>query len=161
MLVAAFVLVLVTWPARLGGHLGLTVVAGHSMDGTYRSGDLLMTWRQPHYGRRDVVVFVIPDPTLPGYRVVHRITRTTSDGRYSTRGDNAESTDPWLITDSDVEGSVVGRLPSGSVPGGAPALRLAAVVITAGFVSRFAYRLVAAPATTLVDDTGLEPVLAE
>jgi signal peptidase I len=106
------------WPVQLQGHLGLTVVSGHSMDGTYRTGDLLLTWREPTYDVQDVVVYRVPGNGVGhGMHVVHRIIGH-ADGGYLMQGDNKTTPDQWHPTD----GNVVGR-PFARVAGGGVALR--------------------------------------
>jgi signal peptidase len=107
--------VYLAWPAQLGGSLGLVVVSGHSMDGTYRSGDLLVTWPHDTYRTGDVVVYRVPDHEVGhGLRVVHRII-ASDDGHYTTQGDNRDTADIWHPTVADVEGRPVLRVPAGGV----------------------------------------------
>jgi len=109
------VVVLLAWPVQLGGHFGLVVVSGHSMDGTYRSGDLLMTWRHRTYEVGDVAVYRIPgDGAGHGMRVVHRIVGRSGDG-YVLQGDNRTTIDQWNPTDADVVGRPFARVPSGGL----------------------------------------------
>jgi signal peptidase len=107
--------VAVLWPVQLHGHLGLTLVSGHSMDGTYRTGDLLLTWRQPTYDVRDIVVYRVPGNGLGhGMHVVHRIVGH-ADGGYLMQGDNKTTPDQWLPTDGDVVGRPFARIAGGGV----------------------------------------------
>src|SRR5215210_1217236 len=61
-------------PTQWGGHLGLTVVSGHSMEPTYYTHDLVFTWKRDTYAPGEVVVYTVPegDPG-EGYHVVHRV----------------------------------------------------------------------------------------
>jgi signal peptidase len=103
------------WPVQLHGHLGLTVVSGHSMDGTYRTGDLLLTWRQPTYAVRDIVVYRVPGKGVGhGMHVVHRIIGH-SGGGYLMQGDNKTTPDQWHPKASDVVGRPVARIAGGGV----------------------------------------------
>jgi signal peptidase I len=112
-LVAA--VVVVAWPAQLGGNLSLVVVSGHSMDGTYHTGDLLLTWPQAGYDTGDVVVYRVPDgEPASGLRVVHRIVGT-QDGHFTTQGDNRDTTDIWAPTSADVDGRPFLRVPAGGL----------------------------------------------
>jgi signal peptidase I len=107
--------VVLAWPVQLGGRFGLVVVSGHSMDGTYRTGDLLMTWRHSAYDVGDIAVYRIPDAgPAHGLRVVHRIVGHT-DGGFLMRGDNRTSNDIWHPSRHDVVGSPVLRLPGGGL----------------------------------------------
>lgn len=112
-LVAA--VVVVAWPAQLGGNLSLVVVSGHSMDGTYRTGDLLLTWPQAGYDIGDIVVYKVPNgEPASGLRVVHRII-DEQDGQFTTQGDNRDTTDIWRPTASDVVGVPFSRIPAGGL----------------------------------------------
>jgi signal peptidase len=109
-------LVLLAWPRSLGGHLGLVIVAGHSMDGTYRTGDLLLTWPQHRYGRGDVVVYRVPgDGAGAGLRVVHRVVGGDPRTGFTTKGDNREYADIWHPTPADIDGRPFFRVPAGGV----------------------------------------------
>lgn len=107
--------VVVAWPAQLGGNLSLVVVSGHSMDGTYRSGDLLFAWPAAEYAAGDVVVYRVPGgEPASGLRVVHRIV-DVQDGRFTTQGDNRDTTDIWTPTAADVDGRPFMVLPAGGL----------------------------------------------
>lgn len=112
LLLAASVVVLavLAWPHQAGGRFGTTVVVGHSMDGTYRTGDLLVTRSEPDYERGDVVVYTVSYEKVEG-TVVHRII-DEQDGTFVTRGDNNPYPDPWPVNTSDVRGQVVLRIPA-------------------------------------------------
>lgn len=107
--------VVLAWPVQLGGRFGMVVVSGHSMDGTYRTGDLLMTWRHSAYDVGDIAVYRIPDPgPAHGLRVVHRIVGH-ADGGFLMRGDNRTTNDLWHPTTHDVVGRPMLRLPGGGL----------------------------------------------
>jgi signal peptidase len=113
-------IVVLAWPLQLGGHLGLVIVAGHSMDGTYRTGDLLLTWPATTYERGDVVVYRVPgDGPGAGIRVVHRIIDGDARAGFLTQGDNRDQPDIWKPTPDDIDGTPFLR-----VPGGGMVLRL-------------------------------------
>jgi signal peptidase len=112
-LVAA--LVYLAWPAQLGGHLSLVVVSGHSMDGTYRTGDLLMAWQDADYNIGEIVVYKIPKgEPASGLRVVHRIIEK-KDGHFTTQGDNRTTPDFWRPTVKDVVGHPFFRIRAGGL----------------------------------------------
>ncbi|QGQ20329.1 signal peptidase I [Cellulomonas sp. JZ18] len=97
LLAAAAVLL---WPTNLGGCTSLTVVSGHSMEPTYRTGDLVLArCGTPQVG--DVVVYV-PEG-YGGARIIHRITGGDGDG-WVLQGDNNPEVDPFAPTDEDVVG---------------------------------------------------------
>lgn len=93
-----------------GGPVRLVVVGGNSMRPTYRTGDLLITWKgTPRPG--DVVVY--RPPSVDG-AVVHRMVGRTADGRLLTRGDANRALDPWTPAPHQLLGIVRGpRLPLG------------------------------------------------
>jgi signal peptidase I len=112
-LVAA--LVYLAWPAQLGGHLSLVVVSGHSMDGTYRSGDLLMAWPNADYNTGEIIVYKIPKgEPASGLRVVHRVIEKKA-GHFTTQGDNRTTPDFWRPTVNDVVGHPFFRVRAGGL----------------------------------------------
>jgi signal peptidase I len=112
-LVAA--LVYLVWPAQLGGHLSLVVVSGHSMDGTYRTGDLLMAWPHADYNTGEIIVYKIPKgEPASGLRVVHRVIEKKA-GHFTTQGDNRTTPDFWRPTVNDVVGHPFFRVRAGGL----------------------------------------------
>lgn len=113
---AVVVIVLLAWPVRLGGHLGVVVVSGHSMDGTYHTSDLVLTWKHDTYRVGDIVVYRVPVGELgQGLRVVHRIIDGNDKTGFVTQGDNRKTPDIWLPQTSDIEGSPFTVLPRGGL----------------------------------------------
>jgi signal peptidase I len=101
-------ILLLTWPATLGGFFGLTVVSGKSMTPTYITGQFVLTARDAPYTVGDVIVY-LPD----GMRtyVVHRITEVEPDGRFVTQGDGNKVADPWTVDPDSVIGKVAAAGP--------------------------------------------------
>lgn len=113
-LVLLVALIAIAWPARLGGNLGLVIVAGHSMDGTYHSGDLLLTWKDDGYRVDDVIVYRVPDGEVgEGLRVVHRIIDGGIRTGFVTQGDSRDTPDLWRPRASDIDGTPFAVLPRG------------------------------------------------
>jgi signal peptidase len=109
------VLVYLAWPAQLGGHLSLVVVSGHSMDGTYRSGDLLLAWPHADYDTGEIIVYKIPKgEPASGLRVVHRVIEK-KDGHFTSQGDNRTTPDFWRPTVNDVVGQPFLRIRAGGL----------------------------------------------
>lgn len=106
---------LLLWPAQWGGLTGLTIVSGHSMEPTYETGDLVVTWRQSEYQPGDIVSYTVPeDQAGAGGHVIHRIeTATEVDGElvYTTIGDNNPAADQWSLTADDVTGTAILHVP--------------------------------------------------
>ena len=83
-LVGAAVLAL---PVALGGNTTYTIVAGHSMEPSLESGDLVITRRQASYDVGDVVVYEIPEGSPgAGVKVIHRIVADSADGVFRLAG---------------------------------------------------------------------------
>lgn len=112
LVIAAAVLM---WPAHWGGLTGLTIVSGHSMEPTYYTGDLVVTWRQADYQPGDVVSYTVPDGQPgEGGHVIHRVvTAEQVDGElvYTTLGDNNPTADQWLLTADDITGTAIFSVP--------------------------------------------------
>ncbi len=87
-------------PTFLHGPAAYVEVSGHSMDGTYKTGDLILTRKHDTYARGDIVVFT----TDTGGQVVHRIIGGDGVRGYTTQGDNNPDPDPWHPTDDEVVG---------------------------------------------------------
>jgi signal peptidase I len=86
-------------PTAIGGPAAYTEVSGHSMDGTYKTGDLILTRVQDTYEVGDIVVF-----RAGGGQVVHRIIGGNGGQGYTLQGDNNPDPDPWHPTDADIVG---------------------------------------------------------
>lgn len=104
--------VVFAWPTAFGGSTGLVVVAGHSMDPTYFTGDLVITQQHSEVLVGDVVVYSVPDGELgAGMQVIHRVVAGDLETGLTTQGDNNPSTDIWHPRAQDVHGVVVAHLP--------------------------------------------------
>ncbi len=87
-------------PVPLGGPAGYIIVAGHSMEPTFHTGDLVITQRQASYAIGDVVAF-----ETEGGVAIHRIVGGDVLGGYRVKGDNNQLPDVWSPTPS----SIIGR----------------------------------------------------
>lgn len=104
------------WPAAWGGMTGITIVQGHSMEPTYRTGDVVITLRQPGYAVGDVVSYTVPEGQAgAGGHVIHRVA-TLEDSSpspvYTTQGDNNPEPDLWRIGPADITGRALLHLPA-------------------------------------------------
>jgi signal peptidase len=122
---AALVLVLIGWGLFLrptwlpGGDTSNLIVSGHSMDGTYRTGDLVVVKAKASYAPGQIVGFQVPEGEAgAGMVVIHRLDGLADDGRFFTKGDNNPERDPWTIATSDIRGTALVRLPSVGALGG-------------------------------------------
>ena len=101
--VVAVAMVLVAWPARLGGRAVLVVVHGSSMEPTYHGGDLLYARTTDRFEVGQAAVFRLPDGEPgAGQLVVHRIQGRTADGRFIMQGDNRPLDDGALPAARDL-----------------------------------------------------------
>lgn len=118
----------------LGGQLRPLVLEGRSMEPTYRSGTLVLVWRQSAYAPGDVIAY--HPLAAPSGLVIHRIIAADA-GTYRTRGDNRSTLDPDRIAPSAVAGRAVVALPGA----GEPLARLRSPLGLAGLALLFAASL--------------------
>jgi signal peptidase len=102
---------LVVWfillrPLTLGGPAGYIIVAGHSMEPSFWTGDLAITQRQATYAIGDVVAF-----STEGGQVIHRIVGGDAVTGYEVRGDNKERPDLWRPRPDSIVGKVWLQVP--------------------------------------------------
>lgn len=90
-------------PVAIKGPAAYIEVVGHSMDGTYRTGDLVVTRAQETYEKGDIVAFRLGQDEASG-QVIHRIIGGNGERGYRLQGDNNPDPDPWRPTDADVIG---------------------------------------------------------
>jgi len=119
------------WPSALGGHTSWVLVAGHSMEPTFHTGDLVLAQPQDNYKIGDVVVYRVPQEEAKGSQIVHRIVRE-EDGHWITRGDNRDTEDPWKLTDDDIVGRKVLLIPKFGVATASLRLPLVLGLLAAG-----------------------------
>jgi signal peptidase len=109
---AMFVAVVAAWavflrPAFLGGPVTYVIVAGHSMEPTLHTGDLVVARRQRTYRRGDVIAYrIMKNQAGAGTLVVHRIVGGSWRDGYVTRGDNRRYRDPWRPKPADIAGKM-------------------------------------------------------
>lgn len=90
-------------PTAIHGPAAYIEVYGHSMDGTYKTGDLILTRKQDSYEVGDIITFKVPAGAGEG-QVIHRIIGGNGTTGYTTQGDNNPDPDPWHPMDADVVG---------------------------------------------------------
>ena len=109
---AVFVAVVAAWaiflrPAFLHGPVTYVIVAGHSMEPTLNTGDLVVARRQHTYRRGDVIAYRITKNQVgAGTLVIHRIVGGSSRDGFVTRGDNRRYRDPWRPKPADIAGKM-------------------------------------------------------
>jgi signal peptidase len=105
-----FVTVIAAWaiflrPGFLGGRASYVIVAGHSMEPTLHTGDLVVTLRQRSYRRGDVIAYHIGKRQPgAGLLIIHRIVGGSAAVGYMTKGDNRRYRDPWRPKPPDIDG---------------------------------------------------------
>jgi signal peptidase len=103
------------WPQSMHGAVAYIGVDGHSMDGTYANGDLIVVRKQPSYQVGDIVTYKIPKGEFgAGANVIHRITGGNGTTGFTTQGDNRTIADPWHPRTADVVGHSELRVPGGA-----------------------------------------------
>jgi len=113
MMLIAVALLVIAWPAWLGGPFGLTVVSGISMEPTYHTGDVVLTVKSySGYEVGDVIVYTVEIEGTRG-SVIHRVTGVNPDGTYRTQGDNKKFPDPWPVQPDMIRGRVLALIPQG------------------------------------------------
>lgn len=95
------------WPQRWGGTMTYDITRGASMQPAFRSGDLAVLRTSRTYRVGDVAAY--RSRTL-NTTVMHRIIRATPQG-YSFRGDNNGFVDPDTVTEREMLGKLVVRVP--------------------------------------------------
>jgi signal peptidase I len=115
--VALLALVVGLWatfllPKGLGGSASYLIVSGHSMDGTYATGDLVVVREGKSYEIGDVVGYRVPEGAPgAGHLVIHRIVGGDEDQGFITQGDNNDEVDIWRPLPEDVLGDALVRVP--------------------------------------------------
>lgn len=103
------------WPQNFAGPTSFVGVDGHSMDGTYVDGDLIVVRRQSAYAVGDIVTYRVPQGEFgAGAHVIHRIIGGDAETGFITQGDNRDKPDVWRPRPSDMLGTSWIRLPAAS-----------------------------------------------
>jgi signal peptidase len=87
------------------------VIATESMTGEINKGDAIVyeEYGEQYVEEQDVLVFL-----KNGNRIVHRVVsieRVNGENRYYTKGDANDAMDAGYITDADIEGIVLFKMP--------------------------------------------------
>lgn len=103
---AGTVAIVIVWvaffrPLMFGGPAEYVVVAGHSMEPTFYTGDLAITQRQPAYEVGDIVAY-----KTGGGVVIHRIIGGDAVSGYLVQGDNRTAPDVWRPQPDAILGKV-------------------------------------------------------
>lgn len=101
--VAAFVL----WPERWGGSMTYVITSGTSMQPGFVQGDLAVLRSSGDYRVGDVVAY---DSSDLKKIVMHRIIKETDEG-FTFQGDNNDFIDPETVSDEQMLGELVVRVP--------------------------------------------------
>ncbi|HLF79169.1 MAG TPA: DUF5305 family protein [Dehalococcoidia bacterium] len=100
----AVLLVIASWfvflrPTFLRGGTGYIIVAGHSMEPTLWTGDLVITRQQANYEVGNIVAF-----RVEGGNVIHRIVGGDGVAGFDMQGDNNGWRDQWRPTNREIIG---------------------------------------------------------
>jgi signal peptidase len=112
-----FVVVVAAWtiflrPESLGGSANYLIVAGHSMEPTLHTGDLVLARRQHTYRLGDVIAYrITKGQPGAGVLVIHRIVGGSMASGYMTQGDNSRYRDPWRPKARDIDGKWTAHVP--------------------------------------------------
>lgn len=101
--VAAFVL----WPERWGGTMTYVITSGTSMQPGFVQGDLAVLRSSSDYRVGDVAAY---DSSELKKIVMHRVIKETDEG-YTFQGDNNDFIDPETVTEEQMLGELVIRVP--------------------------------------------------
>jgi signal peptidase I len=96
-------------PTQIGGETGYVTTSGISMAPRFHSGDLAVVRPKAEYRVGDVIAYHSKTLHLV---VLHRI-KAIENGRFVTRGDNNDFTDPDRPTRADVLGKLAFRVAHG------------------------------------------------
>lgn len=105
--IAIALVALALWPQRFGGTMTYDITHGTSMQPTFHTGDLAVLRTSSHYAVGDVAAYRSPSLHTT---VMHRI-KTADHGRYTFKGDNNTFVDADTVTDHDMLGKLVLRVP--------------------------------------------------
>jgi len=115
---ATFLVLAAAWfallrPAPLGGSAGYVTIRGVSMLPTYRFGDLVVTHKQPRYGKGDIIAYRVPKGQFgAGITVIHRVVGGSGSTGFVLRGDNNNFNDDWHPKQQDVVGKAWVHVPA-------------------------------------------------
>lgn len=105
--VALAALALVLWPQRWGGSMTYDLTHGTSMQPSFHTGDLAVLRTSDSYDVGDVAAYRSPSLHTT---VMHRIKTKTPAG-YTFQGDNNDFVDPDTVTDEQMLGRLLFRVP--------------------------------------------------
>jgi signal peptidase len=98
----------VLWPERWGGSMTYVITDGNSMAPVWQAGDLAVLRAADEYGVGDVAAYNSTDIKRI---VMHRIEKESPEG-YTFKGDNNDHLDPETVTDEQMLGKLLVRVPS-------------------------------------------------
>lgn len=105
-------LVILTFCARLTGLTNWVVVAGHSMEPNFYTGDLILLWNTESWEVGDTVMYSIDIGGASNYNIIHRLVSGDPANGWHARGDNKPDEDPWIIPQANVAGEEILRVPA-------------------------------------------------
>ncbi len=111
---ASVALLILFWPASLGGDVSYVVVRGVSMEPTLQPGELAVMRTQDGYTPGDVVAYRVPEGEFgAGAVIIHRIVGGNAEDGFVVQGDNKEGPDRWLPKPENIVGKMWFNVPGG------------------------------------------------
>ena len=107
-------LLILFWPAPLGGVVSYVVVRGVSMEPTLHPGELAVMRTQDGYKPGDVVAYRVPEDEFgAGAVIIHRIVGGDAEDGFVVQGDNKEGPDRWIPKPENIVGKMWFHVPDG------------------------------------------------
>jgi len=111
---ASVALLILFWPASLGGDVSYVVVRGVSMEPTLHPGELAVLRTHDGYTPGDVVAYRVPEDEFgAGAVIIHRIVGGDAEDGFVVQGDNKEGPDRWLPKPENIVGKMRFHVPDG------------------------------------------------
>ncbi len=118
-ILAVYLVLTVVLPIAMATKSPLMVVVSESMSPALDIGDIIIVQGRDDYGVHDIVVFKTEYSQKP---IVHRIVEINEEGRFVTKGDSNEFSDPGRIAPGegvaldDIQGKVIYVVPKLGLP---------------------------------------------
>ena len=87
-------------------NYGLIIIRSGSMEPTIKTGSIVFTKSENHYKKGDIITFNSENHSL----VTHRIVESNND-KYTTKGDNNNTTDDFVVPRRAVKGKMLFTVP--------------------------------------------------
>lgn len=113
-------LLVLAWPAALGGQMTWVMVSGTSMEPAYSTGDMVLMHRGGSWEVGDVVVYGLDGIDAEGAssaaaRIMHRLVSGNESEGWTAQGDNRPYADPWTVPDHAIQGVELMTIPGAGI----------------------------------------------